>query len=59
MLQLADVYVWLQQLCVGPRSDEYPRSELIEFVRTDTKLLWATKYKEWPTDGSWIQVQQD
>lgn len=54
MLQLADVYVWFQQLCSNANSDH--RKELADYVRHSTNLLRPTRYKEWPTSQSWIQV---
>jgi hypothetical protein len=53
MLQLADAYVWLLQLC-QKESAAYPASALTRYVREQTSLLIAHRYKEWPTDQSWI-----
>ena len=55
MLQLADLYVWSLQLC-AVKKDHYLREEIEQFIRTDTNILSPTRYKEWPTAGSWIQV---
>ena len=55
MLQLADVYVWLLQLC-NKNDTVYPQRDLIRFVREETELLRPHRYKIWPTEGSWIKV---
>jgi len=56
MLQLADVYAWLLQSCVGGDQTEYPRSEIVGFVRDNTNLLSPDRYKIWPTEQSWLRV---
>lgn len=57
MLQLADAYIWLLQLC-KQNSDAHPAKPLVEFVREKTDVLSAHKYKIWPTDQSWIKVPE-
>jgi len=54
MLQLADLYVWLLQLCFGSRADKYPQQLIVEHVR-NTNILSPHKYKIWPTDQSWYK----
>lgn len=56
MLQLADLYVWLSQLCVVSDKARYPQSELIQHIREHTNILAPSRYKNWPTDASWYQV---
>ncbi len=56
MLQLADLYVWLLQLCTNSKSDEYPHKIVTEHVRQKTEILSPKKYKIWPTDQSWYPV---
>lgn len=56
MLQLADLYVWLLQLCAVGDESKYPQSELIKFVREETRILSPSRYKNWPTESSWIQI---
>lgn len=55
MLQLADAYVWLLQLC-KQNSEAYPAKALIQYVREKTNVLSVSKYKIWPTDNSWIKA---
>jgi len=57
MIQLADVYVWLLQLC-NKNETGRPQLDLIKFVREETELLRAHRYKFWPTEGSWIKVDK-
>ena len=57
MLQLADAYVWLLQLCTHD-ADKYPASELIQHIRKQTDLLSPHRYKVWPTEQSWIKVSE-
>lgn len=56
MLQLADAYVWLLQLC-KQNSDVEPANSLVQYVREQTEVLSPHKYKIWPTENSWIKVQ--
>lgn len=56
MLQLADVFVWLLQLC-EKNSKEYPSSDLVQYVRAETNVLSVHRYKVWPTKNSLIQVE--
>lgn len=56
MLQLADAYVWLLQLCQQD-SEAYPAKKLVQYVREHTQVLSPHKYKIWPTDQSWVKVQ--
>lgn len=52
MLQLADLYVWLLQLCRAGDQGKHARRYLIDYVSKQTKLRAPTKYKEWPTEQS-------
>jgi hypothetical protein len=56
MLQLADMYVWIRQLCACGNATSGHRKELADYVRHTTRLLCPTRYKEWPTAQSWTQV---
>ena len=56
MLQLADIYVWLIQLCFNSDPDAHPQKLIVEFVKEKTDLLSPNKYKIWPTSQSWYQV---
>ena len=56
MLQLADVYMFAVQICASGNESGYTRSRFIKFVREETNLLAPHRYKDWPTDQSWIQV---
>jgi uncharacterized protein DUF3800 len=56
MLQLADIYVWLLQLCNGSDPEAHPKKLVVEFVKEKTNLLSPNKYKIWPTSQSWYQV---
>lgn len=55
MLQLADAYVWLLQLC-QQNGETYPAKKLVQYVRDHTQVLSPHKYKVWPTDQSWAKV---
>jgi hypothetical protein len=55
MLQLADAYVWLLQLC-SRNAEAYPQCAIINFVRENTQLLRPHRYKEWPSANSWIKA---
>src|SRR5581483_100008 len=57
MLQLADTYVWLLQLCTHD-AGKYPASELVQYIRKQTDLLSPHRYKIWPTEQSWIKVPE-
>ena len=54
LLQLADVYVYTLAMAAGDHS-EYPRSKIVEHAQNEAKVLFPTKYKNWPTDNSWYQ----
>lgn len=54
MLQLADVYVWLLQLCASDHPNPGLRQKLAGYVRNATRLLSPTRYKVWPPDYSGI-----
>lgn len=56
MLQLADVYMYAVQMCASGNETGYTRSRFINFVRDQTQLLSAHRYKNWPTEQSGIQV---
>lgn len=58
MLQLADLYVWLSQLCKVSDKTKHPQSEIIRFVRERTNILSPNRYKHWPTEDSWYKVGQ-
>ena len=54
MLQLADLYVWLLQLNFNSSPEKsYAHGLVINHVRERTDILMPTKYKIWPTSGSW------
>lgn len=52
LLQLADIYVYTLAMMSGDCS-RHPRSELSAHARTKRNLRFPSKYKNWPTDGSW------
>jgi Protein of unknown function (DUF3800) len=56
MLQLADLYVWLLQLCKNSNSASHPQELITSHVKKNTDILSANKYKIWPTDQSWYKV---
>lgn len=48
-LQLADVYVWLQQFRVRNRGSTNPRHQaVLSLLKEENVNLFASKYKEWP-----------
>lgn len=51
LLQLADLYVYTLAMAEGPH-DSYPRSEIVRRAR-ERRILFPTKYKNWPTEQSW------
>jgi len=53
LLQLADIYVYTLAMAAGDHS-EYPRSKIVEHA-TKARILFPTKYKNWPTDESWYR----
>lgn len=53
LLQLADVYVYTLAMAGGNHS-QYPRSRIVEHAKT-ARILFPTKYKNWPTDNSWYR----
>lgn len=53
LLQMADLYVWLLQLCSEGDHEKYPRKKIIEYVKT-TNILIPDRYKDWPTKESWL-----
>ena len=57
MLQLADLYVWLLQLCTNPDPEAHPQKIVVCYVREKTDILSPNKYKVWPTNQSWYHVQ--
>ena len=59
MLQLADLYVWLLQLHTNSDPKAYPHNLLIKHVRENTDIFSPKKYKIWPTDQSWYQVENN
>ena len=52
ILQLADLYVWLLQLCETADSELYPQSEVIGHIRKNTNILSPSRHKHWPTAQS-------
>jgi len=56
MLQLADLYVWVQQLCYVGDLGKWPRRQVIEHARSMPHLLVPNRYKVWPTEQSWIKI---
>jgi hypothetical protein len=53
LLQLADVYVYTLAMAAGDHGD-YLRNKIVEHAKK-TGILFPTKYKNWPTDGSWYR----
>jgi hypothetical protein len=54
MLQLADVYMYVQQMCAATSERRsWTRTTLVDFIRRETKLLAPHRYKDWPTAQSW------
>jgi hypothetical protein len=56
MLQLADMHIWLRQLCCNGDKGKWHRKQIIEHVRSITDCLHAHRYKIWPTADSWTKV---
>ena len=56
MLQLADLYVWLLQLCINSDPEAHPQNLVVGYVKEHTNLLSPNKRKIWPTSQSWYQV---
>jgi hypothetical protein len=56
LLQLADVYVYTLAMAAGDHN-EYPRSKLVEHARKQARVLFPTKYKNWPTRDSWYSTE--
>ncbi len=56
MLQLADLHVWLRQLCSAGDQGKWHRKQIIDHVQSIDDCLFANKYKIWPTSGSWTKV---
>jgi hypothetical protein len=52
LLQLADVYVYTLAIAAGA-TDSYIRNRIVEHAKTQTSVLFPTKYKNWPTANSW------
>lgn len=55
LLQAADVFTYITQMCESGNEQGYPRQRLINFVRENTGLLAHHKYKHWPTEQSRYQ----
>lgn len=54
MLQLADVYMYAQQMCVSSATPaNWTRAKFTAFIRQETRLLAPHRYKDWPTAHSW------
>lgn len=58
MLQLADLYAWTLQFCGTAHKPGSVQKEMQEFIRTETRILSPHKYKDWPTEDSYLQVGQ-
>lgn len=56
MLQLADVYMYAQQMCALSLPANWPRKKYIEFLQTETQILCPHRYKHWPTENSRLQA---
>lgn len=52
LLQLADVYVYTLAMAAGDYS-QYPRNVIVEHASKQARVLFPTKYKNWPTDNTW------
>lgn len=52
LLQLADIYVYTLAM-VARATGGYPRDEIVRHAKSKANLLFPTKYKHWPTEGSW------
>lgn len=50
LLQLADTYIWTQQLRYRISQQATLREELITFIVEETDTNWPHKYKYWPPD---------
>lgn len=48
MLQLADTYMWTQQLRYRVGKQSALREDLVNFINNDTDTNWEHKYKYWP-----------
>jgi hypothetical protein len=48
LLQLADVYIWMNQLLARTDQPSDLKRDLIEFVRKQTDITWGHMYKLWP-----------
>jgi hypothetical protein len=56
MLQLADLHIWLRQLCFLGDKERWHRKQVIDHVRAIPDCLHAHRYKIWPTADSWTRV---
>jgi hypothetical protein len=56
LLQLADIYVYTLAMAAGDHG-KYPRSKIVEHARRHARVLFPTKYKNWPTASSWYKRQ--
>lgn len=56
MLQLADLHVWMRQLCSIGHQDKWHRKQIIDHIQSIPDCLHAHRYKDWPTTGSWVTV---
>lgn len=52
LLQLADTYMWTQQLRHRPGPQPALRADLIKFINENTGTNWEHKYKYWPAGGT-------
>jgi hypothetical protein len=50
LLQLADTYMWTQQLRYRTSKQSSLRDNLINFINEETDTYWEHKYKYWPPE---------
>ncbi len=55
LLQLADIFVYTLAMVAGDCTT-YFRREISAHARGKRRLLFPTKYKNWPTNDSWLSV---
>lgn len=53
MLQLADVYMYAQQICESSNKEGWTRIKFTDFISKETRLRAPHRYKDWPTAQSW------
>lgn len=52
LLQLADTYMWTEQLRSRTTKQSELRAEFINFIEKQTNTGWPHKYKHWPSNGA-------